>query len=98
LISNKDHFIKINPSYAGSCVDALNPRCSISSAFVAVVIAASMRPQRINLYGADFIGHKSLSEPNKIERLIKDFKKLKIDLLMEGIELKIKGNVILKDI
>jgi hypothetical protein len=95
ILSSPEKFIKIQPSYAGCVNSLLNPKCSITSVFVACCVAASLKPDVINLYGADFINHPHLSQDHKRSRILKDFVELKRELGYLNIKLKVYGDGIL---
>ena len=68
-------------------------RYSNNSPFVACVLAYKLGATRIVLWGVDMNTHHALSKPNSFERAVKDYVKLKSDLLDRGCELVIGSEI-----
>lgn len=71
---------------------------SNNSAFMAVVLAYKLGATQINLYGADFNSHATLSTMQCRERILNDFSNLNKEFVKHGVELRVTKQSILSEI
>ena len=62
---------------------------SISSPFVAVILAYKLGANIIDLYGADYNDHPSFKSPDTLKRIKTDFKLLQRELLKKGVSIRV---------
>lgn len=86
--------LKIAPirSNLSTLDDINNVPYSNNSTFVACIMAYHLGATEIIMHGVDFKNHKQLSEPDTLERALKDFQNLFIEFNKRKIKLFINSN------
>lgn len=64
---------------------------SNNSTFIACVLAYKLRAKNILLHGVDFTDHHSLSKPQILDKVIRDFKGLAVAVKNRGVEIAVSS-------